>query len=116
MNVGWPPGIMMVAPGVRARLDRRETILAVTVGEYAACSRKIRVKWRRVLIVLLNVAATGVGLPYLDQGIRHGPVVFVKNAPGYDDAFAKRLAVFDRVARQVVIKRVDVVCAVNWPG
>ena len=58
-----------------------------------------------MLVALVDVAAGGVGLPDLDQRVRHRPAVAVEHAAGDDDALAQRLAVV--LAGEVGVGRGD---------
>ena len=113
MDVLRPPGIVMIAPGIRPRLDRREAVFAVGVGQCAPRTDEVGIERRMMLIIDMDIAPAGVGLPDFDQRVRHRAVVFVKHAPGDDDPFAERFAVLDGVARQVVVERLELIIAVN---
>ena len=45
-----------------------------------------------MLVDVVDVAAGRVGLPDLDQRVRHRPAVLVEHAAGDDDPLAERLA------------------------
>ena len=110
-----PPGIVVVAPGIGAGLDRDEAVAALGVGDArgpapvkfgssgAGC-------WSRDV----DVAAGGVGLPDLDQRVRHRPAVLVEHAAGDDDALAERLA--GMLAGQVGVARPHALVAVDRAG
>ena len=92
----------MVAPWVRAGLDRDEAVAALVVGEAAAGAGEVRVERRGVLVDLVPVAAGRVRLPDLDQRVAHRPAVLVEHAAGDDDPLAERLALV--LARQVAVE------------
>src|ERR1022692_1863170 len=103
----------MVAPRICPRLDRHKTIVAVPITQRAARAGKIGVDRGPVIVAVVKVASRRVGLPDLDQSMWHWTSIFIEHAPGYDDAFAKRLP---RVlTRQVVVSFTDVVMPVNRP-
>ena len=54
-----------------------------------------------MIVAHMAIAARGVALPELDEGVRHRPAIFVEHPPGDDDAFALRLAVV--LTREVVV-------------
>ncbi|MCY1370118.1 hypothetical protein D9M69_571980 [compost metagenome] len=66
-----------------------------------------------MLVDLVHVAARGVGLPQLDQRVGHRAAAFVEHLAREDHAFAQRLAVDARVAREVVVELADAVVAVH---
>ena len=89
------PGVVVVAPGIGAGLDRRERVAAVLVGQAAAHAGEVRVEGRGVLVALVHVAAGRVGLPDLDQLVPHRPSVAVRDPAGdlqpLADGFARVL-------------------------
>ncbi len=92
VNVLRAPGVVVIFPGVRARTNGDKTVAAVVVGESAAFAGEIRVERGIMLIVLVEVAAGGIGLPDFNEGAANGPAIFIDNAAGHFNAFAKRLA------------------------
>jgi hypothetical protein len=60
------------------------------------------------------VAAGGVGLPHLDQRVRHGPAVTVEHPPGDLNPLADRLPVV--LAREVVVERAEAALPEHGPG
>src|SRR6516164_3421286 len=97
MNVVRPPGVVMIAPGIGAWLDRGEPIPALVIGVDPAFAAKIRIDGRVVLISRVLVTAGGVSLPDFDNRIRYRPAALIGDAAVHDDALAKRrLAVDDR--------------------
>ena len=67
VDVRRPPRVRVVAPRIRARLDRDEAVAAVVVGQAAAGAGEVRVERRRVLVDVVVVAAGRVRLPDLDE-------------------------------------------------
>ena len=88
MDVGGPPGIVMVAPGIGPGTDGHEAVTALRVGEGVPAAREVGVEGRVVLVDAVEVAPGGVGLPELDQRVGGGPAVFVQDPAGDDDALA----------------------------
>ena len=109
VDVRRPPGVVVVAPRVRARLDGRERVAAVVVGEAAADADEVRVERRRVLVALVDVAPGRVGLPDLDELVAYRPAVAVEDAPGHLHPLADRLAAV--LDGQVGLERPDVALA-----
>jgi len=97
MDMGRSPGVVMVAPGVSAWANGGEAVLAILIGQTAAGPAKVGVERRVVLIDPVEVAAAGVGLPNLDQGIGNRAIVFIQHAAGDDDPLANHLTVLHRV-------------------
>src|SRR5579862_7550777 len=92
MNMSGPPGVRVVVPGIRSRLDRNETIVTVLVSEGPACTGKVRIKRGWMIVSLMEVAAPRVCLPDLDQHIPQWPAVVANHPPRDDDSLPKRLA------------------------
>ena len=93
----------------------RKAVVAVLVGDRAAAAAEIGVDRREVGVVLVAVAAAGIGLPELDQRVRHAAAVLVQHPAVHDDALADRLAGLGVVQDQVVVERAELVCA-RTPG
>src|SRR5260370_25194078 len=70
VNMIWPPSIVMIAPRIRARLDRHEAVRAVRVRDHSSDTGEMRIERRLVLILGVSVAAGGVRLPNFDHGVR----------------------------------------------
>src|ERR687896_1529129 len=101
MYVRRSPGVVMVLPRVRSRLDRHEPVAALVVGEASARAGEVGVQWGGVAIQVVGVAPGGVGLPDLYQAAPNRAAVAVQHSPRDDDPLPQRLA---RVlAGQVVI-------------
>eukprot|EP01022_Parablepharisma_sp_SALTPOND_P016942 TRINITY_DN2599_c0_g3_i6.p1 TRINITY_DN2599_c0_g3~~TRINITY_DN2599_c0_g3_i6.p1 ORF type:complete len:1173 (+),score=341.22 TRINITY_DN2599_c0_g3_i6:1282-4800(+) len=86
------PGLVVVAPGIRAGLDADETIAAFVIGEHLAEAGEVGVQRGVVLVLLVEVAAGGVALPDFQQRIAHRLAVLVQHAAGDHDLFAQRFA------------------------
>src|SRR5580765_4957339 len=65
--MGGPPGIVVVEPGIRPRLNGHETISAMFVRKRSSSSGEIRVERRWMLVLYMGVAARRVCLPDFNQ-------------------------------------------------
>src|SRR5467141_1434525 len=92
MDMGRPPGVVMIAPRIGAGLYRDEPVVTLGVGLRAPGAGKIRIERGRMLVADVDVTAAGIGLPDLEQRIRHAVGVFVQHMAVHDDALAERLA------------------------
>src|SRR5262245_28377586 len=91
MDVRRAPGVVVVTPGIFARTDRGEAVAALAIGQSAPAAGEIRVERSVVLVGRMGIAAGGVGLPDLDQRVRHRLAVLVQYSAAYDDPLADRL-------------------------
>ena len=91
MNVSSAPCVVMILPGIGARLDRDEAIAAFRIGDGMTTACEIRIEGSVVLIDRVGVAAGGVGLPDFDERVGKRLSVFIDDAAGNDDAFAEGL-------------------------
>src|SRR6516164_3538780 len=66
VDVCGAPGIVMISPRIRARLDGHEAIAPFAVGEGAATTREIGVKRRTVIVNLVAIPSCRVALPDLN--------------------------------------------------
>src|ERR1700730_16769159 len=94
MDMGRAPGVVMVAPGIRAGFHCNETVVALAIGLRPAGAGEIRIERRGMLVADVDIAAAGIGLPDFEQGIRHAAAVFIQHMTVYDDALAERLALW----------------------
>ena len=90
VNVLWAPGVVVIFPRVSAGPHCDKTVAAVFVGESAAFAGEIRVERRVVLVIFVQVASGGVGLPNFNEGFADGAAIFVDDASADSDAFAER--------------------------
>src|SRR4029450_8996723 len=65
------PGVAVVLPWVRPRLDRGKPVGPVISGQTPADPGEVRVDRRRMLVTFVQVSAAGVGLPDLYQLTAH---------------------------------------------
>ena len=110
------PGVVVVAPGVGAGLDRGEAVDAVFIGHAAAGAEEVRIDRRVVLVGGVDIAAGGVCLPEFQHSVWYRATVIAEHATGDDDAFAEWLAVAPAVSGEVVVQGVDAGGAVDRAG
>ena len=89
VDVVGAPGVVVVLPGVGARFDGDEFVVAVGVGEDAAFADEVGIDGGVMLVAGVLVAAGGVGLPHLDDGVGDRAAVFVGDGAVDDDAFTE---------------------------
>lgn len=77
MDVFGPPGVVMIAPGIRTGLDGDEAVVALAVRDATSRPGEIGVQGRVVLIDLMDITPGGVALPNFDQRVGHRPAVLV---------------------------------------
>ena len=92
MNVRRPPGVVVIAPGVFTRPNSNEFVSPFGVRARMPAACEIGIEGSVVLIGCVKIAAGGVGLPNLDQCMRNGTIVLIKNFAGNDDVLPDRLA------------------------
>src|SRR5258706_7051132 len=107
MDMRWTPGVGMIAPRIRARLDGDEAVAAFLVGKHAAGAVKIRIQRRIVIVVPVPITSGRVALPDLDQGVRYRAGVLVEYASADDDAFAQRGGCV--LPREIAVFRPDII-------
>src|SRR5262249_48490817 len=105
MDVRRTPGVLVIPPWIRTRLDRDEAVAAVAVRETPAGAGEVRVERGGMLVDLVLVPPGRVRLPDLDERAGNGPAGLVEHAPVDDDALAERLAVV--LSGQVAVGRRD---------
>src|SRR5436309_4082124 len=102
MDVRRSPRVAMILPRIGAGLDRDEAIAALRVSQAAAGSAEVGVQWCGVLVILVKVAAGGIGLPDLNHRARYRSAITVEQPTRDNNALDNRLA---RVlAGQVVVQ------------
>ncbi len=94
----------------------RKVVVAGVVGQRAAAAAEIRIDRRQIGVLLVPVAAAGIGLPELDQRVRHAAAGLVEHAAVDDDALADGIAVLGVIADQVVVERPEIVVAEHRSG
>jgi hypothetical protein len=92
MDMGRTPGIVMILPWVCARPDGGESIDAMLIRQCAAGAGEVGIERRGVLVLRVPIAARGIGLPNLDECLRHGMAVIIQHPAGDYDAFAVRFS------------------------
>ena len=114
MDVRGAPGVGVVAPRVGAGPDRHEAEVALLVGQAAADAAEVRVDRARPVVPAVAVAAAGVGLPDLDQRVRHRRARRPPHVAVDDDPLALRLALV--LAGEVVVELAEPVLAEDRRG
>src|SRR5690606_24165294 len=117
VDVRRTPVVRTIRPRIRTRLNGAEPVAAFLVGDRTAAAAKVRVEGSLVAFRLVAVAATGIGLPVLDQCTRDRATIFVKDTAVDDDARTDRtLAWAGVVVDQVVVELTDDVVAETRTG
>src|SRR5947199_8825989 len=91
MDVRRSPGVAMILPWIGAGLDRDEAIAAFGISQAAAGSAEVGVQGGGVLVILVKVAAGGIGLPDLNDRAPHREAITVEHATRDDNAIADRV-------------------------
>src|SRR5258706_10990817 len=99
MHVRGTPGVQMIPPWIRSRLDGDEPVKACVIGQGAARTREVRVERRVMVVDRIQVAPRRVGLPHLDQGVAHRLLAAIEHATSDDDPLAQWLTAM--LAREV---------------
>src|SRR2546429_4082421 len=115
MDVRRTPGVRVVLPGICTRTNGQEPVDTVFICQAAAHAQKVRIKRSWPLIPFVEVAASGIGLPDLQEGVRHRFATVVEHTAGHNDALADRLAAGPRVACEVCVFRCDSTGGGSWP-
>src|SRR5206468_6820912 len=111
VDVRGAPRIRVVLPWVRARLHGDEAVVAVVISERPAGAGEVRVEQGRMTVAVVAVAARGVCLPDLDQGVPHRAPVLLEQPACHGDPLAERVAVV--LASEVIVEFSDVAVAVD---
>src|SRR5581483_11380924 len=107
MDVSWSPGVRMVHPGIRPRTNRQEPIDAVLIRQTATHAKKVRIERPRPLIPFVEVTTRCIGLPDLQECIRHRNPTVVKHTTGHDNALTDGLTSGPSVPCEISIFRGD---------
>src|ERR1700730_540166 len=92
MDMGWAPGIVVVAPRVCTRFDGHKLISAVGIGQGSPGPTEVRVHRCRMLVHLVAITSGSVGLPDFYQSVGNRASPIVQHVAGQNDAFSQRLA------------------------
>ena len=86
----------MISPRICARAHGHKAVPALTICEGVAAASEIRIEWRVVLIVFVQIASSGVGLPNFHEGMGKRAAIFIEytttNYYSFADRFAGMLA------------------------
>src|SRR5258708_26400896 len=107
MNVRRTPGIGVVLPGIPPRPNRQEEVAPGFSRQTAAHAQEVRIERPRPLISFVEVPASGISLPDLQERVGHRMATVVEYATGHNDALADRLAAGPGVACEIGIFRGD---------
>src|SRR6266404_7368891 len=114
MNVRRAPSVGVVAPGIRARLDRKKLVAAIRVGQCASAAVEIRIERCVVLIHFMQITSGGIRLPYFDQRAAHGLAAFVQQSPTDCNSFSEWCACMLR--GQIAIIRTNAILPEDGSG
>src|SRR4051812_32671170 len=114
MDVGGPPAVNAVSKRVCAGLDGAEEIIASLIRQHPAAATEIRVDRSDIGVVAVAIASAGIGLPYLDERVRHRLAVAVKYVAVHDRLLTDRLSVFGIIEHEIVIERTEFVRRECW--
>src|SRR5690606_17186236 len=104
-------------PGIGPRLDGAKGIASVLVGDRASATAEIRIERRQIAVLLVPVAAAGIGLPELDQRSRYAEAALVHKPAVDDDALAERcFARPGEIVDQVVVQLAEQALPEYRPG
>src|SRR6266516_7844997 len=101
MDVGWTPGIGVILPGICTRANRQEPVDPFFIRQTASHAEEVRIEWPRPLVPFVEVTASSVGLPDLQERFRHRIPTVVKHAACHNDALSDRLAAAPGVACEI---------------
>ncbi|MNC87545.1 hypothetical protein D3C83_32770 [compost metagenome] len=88
MDVRGTPCIVVIAPGIRTRLNGNELVPALVIGERATGAGEIRIERCVPPIDLMPIASGGIRLPNLDQRFGNRSSIFIKNTTRHDHPLA----------------------------
>src|SRR2546423_14866139 len=103
MDMGRSPGVRVVLPGIGTRTDRQEAVYPFRIRQTAAHAQEVRIERPWPLIPFVEVTPSGIGLPDLQEGVRHWFATVVQHAACHDDALANGLAAGPGVACKIRI-------------
>src|SRR5947209_4571201 len=67
MDVRWTPGIGVILPGIGTRTNCQKPIDPLCIGQTATHPQEVRIKRPRPLIPFMEIAASSIGLPDLQE-------------------------------------------------
>src|SRR6266699_3447254 len=107
MDMGWSPGIRVIEPGIGSRANGQKAIHPLVIGHTTTHAQEVWIDRPRPLIAFVQVAASSVGLPYLEQRMRHRSSTLVEHTARHNDALPDRLASSSGVTCEVGVLRGD---------
>src|SRR5579859_1950731 len=114
MNVGRPPRVGMIFPGISARLYGNKFVKTIRVSKSASGAGEVGIEGRWVVVFDVQVAPGGIGLPDFNQSVRQRVTIIIEHAPADDDALAQR---FSRMlAGQIAVAFAEIGMSINRAG
>src|SRR5436190_5952156 len=90
MNVRGAHPVVVARVGIRAGLDRAETVASVRISQHASPALEVRVERRIRDVIRMFVLAPVVRLPDFYQRLAHRLAILIEDAPGDCDRLALR--------------------------
>src|SRR5438445_149433 len=79
MDVGRSPGVRVIEPGIGSGTNRQEAIDAILSGQTATHAQEVGIERSGPLIALVQVTASSIGLPDLQEGVGQGCSTLVED-------------------------------------
>jgi hypothetical protein len=107
MDMSRSPGIRVIEPGIGSRTNGQEAIDTIVIGQTATHAQEIGIERPRPLIAFVQVAASSIGLPDLQQCMRRRSSMLVEHTACHNDALPDGLASGSSVTCEVGVFRCD---------
>ena len=105
--MGWSPGIRVIEPGIGSRANGQKAIHPLVIGHTTTHAQEVWIDRPRPLIAFVQVAASSIGLPDLEQRMRHRSSTLVEHTARHNDALPDGLATSSGVTCKVGVLRGD---------
>src|SRR5215470_4483185 len=89
VDVRRPLGIVVITPRIASRPDGDEPVAVLVIGESTIETSEIRIERGVVLILRVQVAACGIRLPNLHQGVWDRMCLVVEDPASNDNSFTQ---------------------------